>query len=136
MLNNSTIKHHHCRAPPQQLENTICVAVLLKYNLYSFASATFDPSTNFHETFRAVMTTHGMMQRKETKLVTRKSNQAPYHIISQCFYVYVLLEGGHSMKNTTQKKMQHQQSIPTKVHSHVQCQTHFPIRNKAILFWN
>lgn len=38
------------------------------------------------------------------KLATLKFNQAPYHIISQRFNVYILLEGGYSMKNNIQQK--------------------------------
>ena len=45
---------------------------------------------------------------KKQKLGTPKLNRAPYHIISQCFNVYVLLEGGHSVKKQDPKeKWQH-----------------------------
>lgn len=47
----------------------------------------------------------------ETKVATPKLNWAPYHIICQCFYVYVLLEGGHSVKNKIQQKMTTLQSM-------------------------
>lgn len=39
-----------------------------------------------------------MMMMKKQTISYQNENQAPYHIISQCFYVYVLLEGGQSVK--------------------------------------
>lgn len=71
----------------------------------------------------------------KTKLATPKLNWAPYHIIGQCFYVYVLLEGGHSVKNKIQQKM----TTPQKAEyvSHLKCvhmhtvlwiRSHFPLR--------
>lgn len=52
-------------------------------------------------------TKHEMLQNenKTKKLATPKLNQAPYHVISQCFNVYVLLEGGHSVKIEIQQIM-------------------------------
>lgn len=35
----------------------------------------------------------------------RNENRTPYHVVSQCFYVYVLLKGRHIVKNKIQLKM-------------------------------
>lgn len=43
--------------------------------------------------------TQGDAKQNRAKLIW-----APYHIICQCFNVYVLLEGGHSVKNKVQQK--------------------------------
>lgn len=74
--------------------------------------------------FQGPMQLWQKMRYCQTKLVTPKLNQAPYHVISQCFYVYVLLKGGHSVKNRIQQKMTIPQSAQYVSHlkrSHVQC---------------
>lgn len=46
------------------------------------------------------------------KLATLKFNQAPYHIISQRFNVYILSERGYSVKNNIQHKMEKKKNVP------------------------
>lgn len=71
-----------------------------------FRLDTSDPSRNFRYTPLNPMQCwqkHNLMWRKTSHT---ELNWAPYHIICQCFNVYILLEGGHNVKNTNTIKWQ------------------------------
>lgn len=75
----------------------------LNFLFFILHLGTFDPFINVCFKCHAAMDNKWKICR--TKLVTLKCNQAPYHVISQCFYVYVLLEGGHRMKTIPNRKL-------------------------------
>lgn len=88
----SIIKNNHRSA------NHVFQPFLTDTVQFFMASGMFDPST-----------CSSPMQQQNTwdkkgKYSHQNENQAPYHVISQCFYVYVLSEGGHSVKKEIQQK--------------------------------